>query len=385
MRRITNRNRRQLWPRLESGLYVPPMLSRLERGPLVNPGMIDRGMGHRRCPLPIECVYFFDDFDRGNDTDIGADWNELSGAWSIASNTLLGSGTGGVAEAVTTGGLPYTITVKTNAGDGAKARIIFDFTDTANYTYVQLELAAGPNDILSVVTRVSNVDTTIATVTLSLSAGVNWLRVCVTDDGVIVNTGADGITFFARLIASIAPTESSVGLGTGNSSNVSFDDFSFTVHEERSSTCNKCLACAACLNHRTPAKWQVVLAGLASPDADCPSLNGTWILTMRDSPAACFWITEPQDFLIQAPTCGDKTCLYLRVSDGLCASPDNYAIIVGILGCENSTTDCEVCGDFIHTQNEKYRCREISGFDVPRDPAATQCDISAATCTITAL
>ncbi len=62
MRRTINHNRQQPWPRLESRLYIPPMLSRREKGPLLNPRMMDRGMGHRCCPEtvvepvePFEC------------------------------------------------------------------------------------------------------------------------------------------------------------------------------------------------------------------------------------------------------------------------------------------------------------------------------------------
>ncbi len=47
------RNRRQQWPQLTSGLYVPPLLwlrpDRCVRPPLLNPGMMNRRMGRRCC------------------------------------------------------------------------------------------------------------------------------------------------------------------------------------------------------------------------------------------------------------------------------------------------------------------------------------------------
>lgn len=54
-----NRKRKGNWLRLESGLYIPPLLSlRPDRGPLGNPGMMGRGMGRRCCckVQTVECV-----------------------------------------------------------------------------------------------------------------------------------------------------------------------------------------------------------------------------------------------------------------------------------------------------------------------------------------
>lgn len=58
MRRIVEKKCRRLWPHLESGLYVPPLLMQRERLPLLNPGIMDRGMGRRCCPVEegLDCV-----------------------------------------------------------------------------------------------------------------------------------------------------------------------------------------------------------------------------------------------------------------------------------------------------------------------------------------
>ena len=46
-------------------------------------------MGRRRCCCPGECFVFADTFAEGNTTDLGSDWNEVSGDWGILSQELV--------------------------------------------------------------------------------------------------------------------------------------------------------------------------------------------------------------------------------------------------------------------------------------------------------
>ncbi len=40
------------------------------------------------CCAPAGCDYFTDEFTRADSTDLGDDWTEDTGDWSIASNML---------------------------------------------------------------------------------------------------------------------------------------------------------------------------------------------------------------------------------------------------------------------------------------------------------
>jgi len=58
----------------------------------------------RRCCCkrrPTGCVILDDTFDRSDSTDLGSDWDEKSGNWSIDSNTLKEAGTPGSQVATT--------------------------------------------------------------------------------------------------------------------------------------------------------------------------------------------------------------------------------------------------------------------------------------------
>lgn len=100
------------------------------------------------CPC-CGCEYHFDDFNRSSSTDVGGDYTETSGDWSIVD---FGGGEGSLliqnSNAVLTidkgalnDGVAGFVHFAFHAGD--EVRFLLNYTDSDNYHFVQLEIGTG--------------------------------------------------------------------------------------------------------------------------------------------------------------------------------------------------------------------------------------------------
>lgn len=174
------------------------------------------------------CVYESDNFDRADNTDIGAKWTEEAGAWSIASNKLSTTGTSAIALlAATHAKGSANITVEYEGSDDDLIRVGVNWVDADNYHFAEFKLrASGGSPYIRLYERVAGVNTQLVeTVTAVLLSGT--LTVCFTNG---VFSAWPGTTFSGSSASYLVPTPSAprqVFLGTGGtvSSDVTFDNF----------------------------------------------------------------------------------------------------------------------------------------------------------------
>lgn len=161
-------------------------------------------------------ILFTDTFTRANSTNLGSDWDEVAGDWSISSNTLTTSDDNAVALHSTTYdstiagwgfygivSLPYP-TPLSEASFTNKVRIIFGYIDADNYHYVEFDytwnsiITAG---VTSIYSRVAAAETLLAKTDwtaggLGPSSGFappTEFYLCLNDEIVTLYIGYDGL------------------------------------------------------------------------------------------------------------------------------------------------------------------------------------------------
>ena len=238
---------------------------------------------------PGGCPIFSDSFTRADSTNVGSDWSELLGDWSIASNKLSVATTGAIIKCNTAAGSLNNYQVRANWTTGTgKARVFVNLTDDSNWhcaefdgSYVRIfECVGGVETMLTEVPNASGMP-----------------QVCVDSNNFLI---ADiGV---ATAIWQITPTSPYVGLGTGDTvpAAITFDDFS--LETPGVGICPNCPGCGGCTLHQ---EMQVDLASTSSACASPCDIDGTYILPIygMTSPVAvahggvgsCHWLLPVSD------------------------------------------------------------------------------------------
>lgn len=357
--------RKPPWNRLASGLYVPPLL----------------GFAGNPWPCPgccAGCEYFSDDFDRSDDTDLGANWTEVAGAWEIASNVLSTSSNDAICICNTDGIVPYVVRAVIGGGSSKEFRVIFNYVDSSNYFYASATVGSNVK-IFTVIggthTRVFN----------GPSLGSDTcIQVCVHATFVTVMTG-DGScsTLTPKAAVGISSTSGTCGVGTGSNSGT-FDDFSIQKHHFTLAGCPECVGtCTLCVDDLVSEHYQVVITGVVGPE-DCSSANGTWIL----GGLGCTVRTGDLDFEVAA-ACSSKSRIVLhfeRFALGGCDAPANYyqvSVFISVGPTATCLSNCRV--DFVASKTTKYDCDDLVDLSLSPGGAPQYCDPSSGTCKVTSL
>jgi hypothetical protein len=254
------------------------------------------------CCDEAACYEFSDDFNRANDTDLGANWTETSGDSEIASNKLKMDATERVEQSTadtTLGSDPayFDLQVTVNAGaDNVVVRIgmhdLYAELDWANntasingnaaYDWPGSNLAASTNYALRFIWNndvacliVNGVCVRTENVTqASLTAGPPFLQVTTNPTPTTVTWDDYSITVKTVDTDCILSCE---------------EDFSCSNYEPIFSECENCE------DDTTFRKYQVEIAGVVNDGfacvADCDKYNGTFILDMCD----CLPATLPEE------------------------------------------------------------------------------------------
>ncbi len=370
--------RKPQWNRLSSGLYVPPLLG------LGNPWP---------CPGCCQgCEYFSDDFDRSDDTDLGADWTEVAGAWEIASNVLSTTSDDAICKCETDGVLSYVVRAVLKGGiANDEFRILFNYTDDNNYSYARVERTFTTQVKVHLVSVSGGVHTV-----LKSSAGFNHnlsteslgVQVCVHSDSAYVSTAVGGFgALTARTSTAMETTTGTCGVGTGTNSvtAVTFDLFSIQKHAVDLAGCPKCEgACNVCLDDLVAERYQVVISGVVGLE-DCADSNGTWILSGH----TCKFSTGTLNFdVASACIAGSQIIMRFQQFDhGLCDSPADYYQVAVLIAPDEATTICvDNCrATFVASQATEYDCDDLVNLSLTPGAAPQYCDPSSATCIVTAL
>ncbi len=213
------------------------------------------------CCISPTCDVFEDSFDRADSKDLGPDWEEISGDWSIDTNQLLNDGLG---IALVTSTIPvvhgFYVSVKTiDEGSGGNWRIVMNYDpDTGDYYYANFSRDDADNCTLSVGHHdgITNVDTegdSDGTVRFNGEPGppckdyttkddgtTRTIFCCLSDRGIFAFTSVapfGSLTYTAWSGATINPLLSRAGL---SGSSTRFDDFYLARDPTNLTLCPTC-------------------------------------------------------------------------------------------------------------------------------------------------
>ncbi len=241
------------------------------------------------------CTIASDDFNRANSTNLGSDWTEVAGDFTITSNFLASTTTGSIvlhnARYEPTEGVRVTALALVNVvADVGAVRYIIDWSDSDNYYCAEYDM--GADNAVRIIHRTGGSETILAEVailglsTVAANQGVAYDPV----GGRIYALAVSGSESAAEYlsVSGIPPLANNIcGLmlvGPG----VSFDTFRM---EQIVDPCLPPEDCDFCTDQNNPLaiadQIEVVIAGIVEegvPDCgSCDSLNGTYVLDLIGS------------------------------------------------------------------------------------------------------
>lgn len=280
-------------------------------------------MGWFPCPecCGRGCPSWTDRFNRADSTDVGPDWEEVSGDWSIAANALHESGSPGalaIARRHPQGDrisfFLQVVAVEPQPGD--VYRFVVNYLDDEHYHYFQFSYIEDPVEafLLQLYRREGEGDFLLAERQKAAHSGAALLQVCFT-----------GNMFLAveeyGVWSCVTPFAGGyrAGLGNGGSQPIEFDDFYFSESGATNPACPRC-GCfceARCL----PKKLHLEIAvqpveGSGPSDYDCLDGIEFDLDVDQDLPGIGFdW--QHVEVLPTCPLCEpwDDTGFVLRCSD----------------------------------------------------------------------
>ena len=223
-------------------------------------------------PPPGGCTILSDSFDRDDSTDIGTDWDEVEGDWSISSNRLVVSGSG-IAATIAQRNIDSNYVVMALLVGGS--RLIFDYVDEDNWHALQYNYTSDSSASITVVKCTAGSVSTINTTSFnpSTKTGVPYdeigIRGCVLGDRVVVNYGTSvaGNSY----VVAITP-HGGLGAGVGSTGTAAeIDDFAFSYYVDHGDDCPYCLVnCATCAESGvTLPEYIVDLSGFSFANDEC--------------------------------------------------------------------------------------------------------------------
>lgn len=237
------------------------------------------------CGCCESCDIFSDDFNRADSSDLGADWDEVSGSWSITSNTLRTSSTNAVAVSSASTGTSTLYLKALVKGDTSSdcVRLVFAYENSSNYWFAELFLgAAKAVRIGQVVAGFPTILQSTSPITTSLNTFYRF-SVCVSQTNivhaVVYDSSGSGFIGQVQHASSTSLPVGLVGVGTGSPvNNVEFDDFELRVVSE---DCEQCTGyCTACVDPiGMPPAWDITMPSLPSGGcntAQCTAVGATW-------------------------------------------------------------------------------------------------------------
>lgn len=371
------------WQRNRNGLILPPT------HPL-GPDRSRRFLPGYPCCCAAGCGIFEDYFNRANSSDIGSDWTETTGDWSISGNKLSVATSG--AECTCNATRPndsVVVSVDITLGTTGEA-FITAAGHTVRIRQTHAELYEGVT--LKKTETIS-----------SLGPFARSLSFCVTTSGASLTvdaTGSSGVLIFSATGGATSGA-CSVGTITSASGAPIFDNFIMSNHPLVRSG-QDCLSCSevcqtACFFEKTPSIIQVEIAGFTTGTwvsgikgglCNCVDWNGTWAVEATQSgdcaykggACTCRLMTDEQDSCRQLA--GIRLFLFI---DGVCIDFSEACSADGASGC--GVPDCS-WATFQLTGQTDMLCLEMDELDIPLVSANSPdfcTDNGSATCKITTL
>lgn len=246
-------------------------------------GDVTMGNWANWCCVSGPCIIVTDDFERADDTDLGADWDERSGDWSIDTNRLKEAGTSGAMVICTTpnplGERSYVqIYVYPNGGE--KYRIILNYLNDGSYQYVEVE--CGASDI---VLTAGGQTRTYAGASPAWDGTVEYVMSGGITDGHLWVAFAGNIPLQTYCVwdANISLTAggNKVGIGNGGTVELFVDIFVFWKHGQDQPGCPDPGCWCEYVDGtgqtvRYYIAWKIRLDWYANPWDKCAAIAGSW-------------------------------------------------------------------------------------------------------------
>jgi hypothetical protein len=345
--------------------------------------------------LDPECYFVADNFNRPDDTDLGSEWEEISGSWETLGNVLHGSGTV-LATTSSPSGPSMHVTVKVK-GTGSVTILLAADEDATNY--ISATLTFGAEGTLSVSQTGGEGDS--ESVPLATEEDT-WYTLVACYDGTTARATVDATTVAATL-SDITGDRAGLKASTAND----FDDF---FAAEISEDCAQCsgggvigtTGCVFCAGGVVAEYYQVEISGMAE-FADCPdceSLDGVYIMgpmqqiNIDGDPINC------SDGMLLGTICAESDAPGCYGLIGLQFFQDGGTFHL-LVNLQTGATDCGHGGGQPSIEWEASfgpsppDCLFLDEFGVPQPqsltwitngiPTTERCDGSGATCIVTAI
>ena len=262
------------------------------------------------CPCDA-CRLLRDDFNRTAGTDLGANWTETAGQWTLESPSRLATDDTSAIVLSTTSSSAVGIAVTAKGASGDKIRLIAGYQNASNYFYAEFTWGSGT---ISIYERSGGSDTLLQTGTEFGTLTANeYARIYFCSDGsgtfVARTTSGGGLNVGA---SGSTPTGSQYGLGTGttNGGSVEFSRFESYVISAACEDCNRC-----CSQNDETDQYEVDLGagGLTNVNCtNCAAVAGVFVLTRVGAPLQ--WQYENTNFCAQSCSATPGVAWTLRIT-----------------------------------------------------------------------
>lgn len=312
------------------------------------------------CCCDPSCLIFKDDFDRANNTDIGSDWQEVTGNAQIDANRLrtsiLGPGVTIATIVHTSETMVVDVAMSFDAGAITieTAGAIVNYKDVDNYLYVQIEatfsaFAGTVQTRLMFYRRSGGVNTQLGTTkVIDPSNGIanHQFRVCY-----------DG-TYLSAMGYREAATKITDGFRAGvfssSSSAVYFNNFRWYQWRHDCPNCTPNPQCGYCFDSSEPTGTVILDFGAATlTDGGwnaCDQILGEYVLALDNSAsgiacgqtpiANCFWLYSTTSGTYTDAWCTSAQVVHLCMAASIQASGTGQSKWVVTLRATLATLNC---------------------------------------------
>jgi hypothetical protein len=264
-------------------------------------------MGRRRCCC-AGCPVFSDDFDRDDSDDLGSDWDERSGFWSISDSELVESGTTGalvVDLKNSTREMHVEALLNVNVGD--KHRIIVNYQSDSDYFFAEFESKATKTTV-RLYKRSAGGNALLREQDTGVIDPLTSVGVCIDETSMTVFVAEE---FVYACNPVLHKQGFRAGLGNGGTSEITFDEFGHERFEGTEGAC--CSQQCLCTEESEPVCIPPILTLTLTAAGSCAALDGLSTPLFYDGQkdhwqTASSWPPTAASSTHWTFTCGSSVC-----------------------------------------------------------------------------
>lgn len=333
------------------------------------------------CSCCVACDIFYDDFNRSDGTNLGSDWDEVSGAWAIDTNRL----------SCTSDGIAICQTAHPDAearqkvavdvygtDDGDSMIVIVDYVDSDNYHYASVEVG---NNLLRFYKRTGGSTSQLGDSVSITMAAEEWHSLEVCFSGTAITASVNGGVFHSRATTEHGGLYAGLGAALTSAGPALFDDFNYDKRYSSTNTiCLTCSYCEGCLHGAVPAIIKAVVSGMADDVcSNCDNLDATYYVPFDETgstPTACRWEYEHGLSCDDCNTIGDEPII-IEISSGGRIRVWLHTATEPLVGACSTSWEQTATGSALN-------CMSLSSLSIPYwQEVESCCDGSGATCLLT--